>query len=223
VAGRIEPSAHDRSFHRFGRAFSLLAVPFLEIDLPPRHQWPTGPVIWAPNHRSMFDTFLGLIALHRMGFTAGFLVTHRYFENPMVGALLERIGAIRVDASSEGARRLIADGIARLEAGGNLVIMAEGRLVPAEERVEGIGPLEPGVAVLAKRAGVPIQPVAMIGTDELLPASATVPRVRLGRRRLLVRFGPPITPDGRSRQMLDTLTAELSALVTSAEHLFGTH
>lgn len=198
-----------------------MAVPFLDIDLPPVDQRPDDtPIIWAPNHRSMFDTFLGLIGLYRMGYTAGFFVTERYFESRVLAALLDRIGAIRVDGSSEGARELIAQGIDRLQAGDNLVIMAEGRLVPPHERSGGIGTLEPGVTVLAKRAGVPIQPVAMIGTDELLPTGSTVPRVGLRRRRLVVRFGPPIPAEGRSRQMLDTLTEQLTELVTSTEALF---
>jgi 1-acyl-sn-glycerol-3-phosphate acyltransferase len=214
---------HHRSFRRFGRTFSWLATPFLDIDLPPPEQRPIDtPVIWAPNHRSMFDTFLGLIGLHRMDYTAGFLVTERYFESRVTGALLERIGAMRVDPSVDGGRRIITDGVARLDAGDNLVIMAEGRLVPSHERTNGIGPLEPGVTVLAKRAGVPIQPVAMVGTDELLPVGSTFPRVGMRRRRLVVRFGQPIPPEGRSRQLLDALTEQLSELVVSTEALFDT-
>ncbi|MEM9651757.1 MAG: lysophospholipid acyltransferase family protein [Actinomycetota bacterium] len=211
----------SRSFRRFGRVFSALAVLFVRIELPPVGQRPgpdQTPVIWAPNHRSMFDTMLGLIGLYRMGYVAGFFVTERYFQGTLTRWLLTRIGAIPVAGDGAGARRTIAEGVARLEAGLNLVIMAEGRLVDPDERTRGIGPLEPGVTILAKRAGRPIMPAALIGTDEMLPPGNRFPRIRLGRRRvLLVRFGDPIAPDGRSRQVLDDLTEALAALVESAD------
>lgn len=213
----------DTGFRRFGRIFSAIAVPFVRIDLPPREQWPTEmPVIWAPNHRSMFDTFLGLIGLYRMGFTAAFFVTERYFRGPITRRLLEAIGAVPVDPAGDGPLQIVATGAELLDGGQNLVIMAEGRLVEPGERTDGIGPLEPGVAVIAKRASAPIQPVAMIGTDVLLPPGHRFPLLRFPRRRLLlVRFGEPVQPTGRSRQIVETLTERLSGLVVETEPVWA--
>lgn len=214
---RRDPAAAANSFRRIGRLCSWLAVPFLRIDGPSDDRATPDPIIWAPNHRSMFDTFLGLIVLYRMGRTAAFFVTERYFASPIIGRLLLRAGAIPVDPDDP--RALLADGARCIDAGISLVIMAEGRLVAPDERVGGIGPLQPGVAVLAKRLGVAIQPVAMIGSDDVWPIGRRTPRVPLLRRqRLLVRFGEPIAATGRSRDLLASVQAALARLVTSAEH-----
>lgn len=195
-------------------------MPFLKIDTPSTNERvTTSPIIWAPNHRSMFDTFLGLIALHRLDRTAAFFVTERYFKHPLVGRLLRRAGAIPVDP--EHPRQLFSEGARRIDAGINLVIMAEGRLVPSAERQGGIGELQPGVAVLAKRLGVPIQPVALIGADDVwVPGERRPTFSILRRQRLTVRFGEPIASTGRSRDLLARLQTSLSSLVqhTEAEH-----
>lgn len=192
-------------------------MPFLRIDTPSTtDRIAPSPVIWAPNHRSMFDTFLGLIALHRLDRTAAFFVTDRYFERPLIGRLLRRAGAIPVDP--ERPRELFTEGARCIDAGINLVIMAEGRLVPETERTGGIGELRPGVAVLAKRLGVPIQPVALIGADAVWAPGEHRPAFSILRRqRLTVRFGEPIPSTGRSRELLARLQTSLSSLVQHSE------
>jgi 1-acyl-sn-glycerol-3-phosphate acyltransferase len=197
---------------------SLAVIPFVKIDLPPAEQRPTeSPVLWAPNHRSMFDAVVGLVGLHRLGYTASFLVNARYFESPLVGRLLAMIGAIPVGRGGEG-RKALTVAADRLRDGVDVVIMAEGRLVRPESRCGGIGELMPGATMLAKRAGVPIVPTALIGTDAVWPIGGRTPRISLGRRhRIVVRLGTPIAVDGRSREALPQLTANLSSLVTQAE------
>lgn len=207
-----------RGFRLVGAILSALVSPFVRFDLPPSAALPTAhPVLWAPNHRSMFDTAVGLIGLYRLGFVASFFVTASYFETPVVGRLLTMIGAIPVEAE-KGALRAISLGVERLRAGNDLVIMAEGKLVAPEDRQNGIGPLEPGVTVLARRASVPVVPTALIGADDILPVGARFPRLRVGRRRtMLVRFGQPIPVDGSAREALDELAQRLSELVLEAE------
>ena len=206
------------AFRALGAALSVLVTPFVRFDLPPEEQHPAGrPVLWAPNHRSMFDIAVGLIGLYRMGDQASFFVNARYFEVPVGGRMLRAIGALPVDLDGSGVKA-IAAGVESLAEGRDLVIMAEGRLIPPDERDGGIGSLASGVGVLAKRARVPVVPVAMIGTDLVLPIGSRLPRIRLGRRRLvLVRYGEPIRIEGRAREGIEAVQQSLSALVLEAE------
>lgn len=210
-----------RGFSRIGRLFSILVRPFIRFDLPSTDDDEmNSPVIWAPNHRSMFDTVVGLVGLYRMGRTASFFVAAGYFDSKLIGRLLGAIGAIPVTADSS-ALKTLNTGVEHLRAGNDLVIMAEGRLVGERDRRNGIGELESGIIVLARRASVPIVPTALIGADEILPIGSRIPRIRFGRRRLVVvRFGSPLVIEGKTREAKADLTADLGNLVvaTEAEH-----
>jgi len=67
-----------------------------------------------------------------------------------------------------------------LERGGVVLMFPEGRY----SRGRAIRPLKVGIGYFALQAGVPICPVAVSGTDRLLPF-----------RRIDVSIGPPILPD----------------------------
>ena len=75
-----------------------------------------------------------------------------------------------------------------------------------------IQPLQPGAAYLALRSGVPIIPVGMAGTEEIMRERRD-PIPRFARVALVV--GSPITPPPRRegivpRENVDALTAKLA-------------
>ena len=92
-------------------------------------------------------------------------------------------------------------------AGGVLGVFAEGRI---GRRESDLLPFEDGAAYFASRFGVPVVPCAIVGTGELWL-----------RKRLLLRFGPPIPPvaPGRAASAeLDRRAAEaVRALLPTAE------
>ena len=57
-------------------------------------------------------------------------------------------------------------------------------------------PAEPGAALLALRTGATILPLAIVGTDAVLPRGAH----RLSRAAVAVRVGLPIHPNGAPRE-----------------------
>jgi len=61
--------------------------------------------------------------------------------------------------------------------------------------VRDLRPPEPGAALLALRTGATILPVAIVGTDAVLPRGAH----RLSRAAIAVRVGVPIHPNGTAR------------------------
>jgi 1-acyl-sn-glycerol-3-phosphate acyltransferase len=86
-----------------------------------------------------------------------------------------------------------------------------------------LGPLFDGAAYLAVKLGIPIVPVGIGGSEEILPKGAKVPRLH----RVAVVVGDPIDPpppNGRSRRsaamaMTEQLGAELQRAFDEARRL----
>lgn len=146
-----------------------------------------GPAILAGNHLSFLDHFfLPLVVSRRVTF----LAKSDYFTEAGIKGWFKRVffsgaGQIPIDRSggkaSEGALR---SGVRVLRQGRLLGIYPEGTRSPDGRLYRG----KIGVARMALEAGVPVIPVAMIGTFEAQPPGKLLPRVR----RVGMRVGPPL-------------------------------
>jgi 1-acyl-sn-glycerol-3-phosphate acyltransferase len=172
------------TFYRFVRA--LVLSPFKLIfrvkvvgrDHVPRH----GAYIVAPTHRSLFDVpFAAFITRRRIRMMA----KRELFSTRFGRWLFTKLGAIEVEREAIDRTALRASQGA-LEAGEPLAIFPEGtrRTGPV---VEG---LYDGVAYLAMKVGVPILPVGIGGTEQILPSGKVVPRLH----KVAVVVGEPIVP-----------------------------
>ena len=141
-----------------------------------------GPFILAANHHNYLDGVVLGVAVPR---PISFLVMPRVFHaSPLHPPFHRRIGSIRVslERPDPGAikrtLRVLGDGgIVGIFPEGPF--SCEGRLVPGQ----------PGVAMMALRAGVPVVPAAISGTYEALAGRRFyIPR----GRPLAVRFGHPL-------------------------------
>lgn len=138
-----------------------------------------GGLIVAANHPSMVDAMLIVARLPRSVCVMKAALLH----NPCLGAGAKLAGYIANDAPFP----MVRSAVACLQAGGQLVLFPEGtRSVGGR-----LHPLLPGIAMIAQRAGVPIQTV-IIETDSpflakgwpiwKLPPLPMRYRLRLGRR-----------------------------------------
>jgi 1-acyl-sn-glycerol-3-phosphate acyltransferase len=152
---------------------------------------PTGAYIVAPTHRSGFDVpFASYITDRRIRFLAKEeLFAPRFFDR-----LFTSLGAIRVErgAADRGALRALE---LALRDGEPVALFPEGTRGSGPE----LSPLFDGAAYLAVKLGVPIVPVGIGGSEEILRKGAKVPRLH----RVAVVVGDPIAPpesNGRSRR-----------------------
>lgn len=172
----------------------------------------SGGYILAPGgHRSILDTPLASLAGWRV---LRYMGAETYFKIPGFGQFLRAMGGFPVERSMTDRQAMrLAEEVLRI--GEPLAVFPEGT------RQQGpiIQPLKQGAAFLACRAGVPIIPVGMGGTERAMPKGVKVPRPR----KVAMIIGEPIHPPAREpgkRVKRSTITAVSDELHERLQELF---
>ena len=158
-----------------------------------------GPLLLAANHIGDFDPFVVAVALHQIGVTPRIMATGGILSTPVVGPLLERTGAIRVERGTDLARHAVRVTEVALVSGGHVVAYPEGRVGLTADGWPERG--RTGMARLALGLGVPVIPVSQWGAHEVLQYGndwgklRTLARAAVRRPALRVHVGPPVQLD----------------------------
>ncbi|WP_371778423.1 lysophospholipid acyltransferase family protein [Streptosporangium subroseum] len=166
----------------------------------------SGPAILASNHLSIVDsTFLPLVLSRQVRFVA----KSEYFTgNPATAMWMRATGQISIDRQSPTAAQDMLDTAAQVLRDGELFgIYPEGTRSPDGRLYRG----KVGVSWLALATGAPVIPVAMSGTDKVLPIGASMP----GFGRVKVQIGKPMTFTGSEKSARDrrSVTDEIMAAI----------
>lgn len=152
-----------------------------------KHIPDSGPVILASNHLAVVDSFY-LVLVTRRRIT--FLAKSEYFTDKGLKGKFKRWfftanGQVPIDRTDASAAEAALATAERLLSEGKLLGMyPEGTRSPDGRLYKG----KSGMARLALQTGVPVIPVAMIGTDAINPPGST--RLRPGR--VTVKIGKPM-------------------------------
>jgi 1-acyl-sn-glycerol-3-phosphate acyltransferase len=200
-----------------GRAWPRESVPFrcaqaicrvftsVYFDLKVRgieHVPRTGGVLLVANHQSFLDPILLGVRLPR---SLSYMARSELFEvNPVFTWLIRALGAfpVRQTGSAAGA---IKEAVERLQEGRALTIYPEGSRTETGE----IGPMEKGVALVIRKAKVPVIPVAIDGSFEAWRKGTTL--FRPHPIRLL--YGPAMDlADKRPDEIVATIDRTIRGL-----------
>jgi 1-acyl-sn-glycerol-3-phosphate acyltransferase len=146
-----------------------------------------GAAIIASNHLSFSDSIFMPLMVRR---PVVFLAKAEYFtgkglKGRLTAAFFRLTNQLPMDRSGGAASAASLNaGMEVLNAGGLLGIYPEGTRSPDGRLYRG----KVGVARLALQAGVPVIPVAMIGTDKVQPIGKRLPNIR----RIGMIFGEPL-------------------------------
>ena len=174
-----------------------------------------GIFILAPTHRSILDTPIASGVTRRR---LRFMGADKYWKNNAFGRLLTALGGFPVSRGTAD-REALKRSIAVLQGGEPLVLFPEG------ERKVGpiVQPLFDGATYIAVKAGVPIIPVGIGGSERAMPKGAKFIRPR----KLHVVVGKPIQASSNAtspkdqrdaaRQLTVDLHAELQRLFDIAQ------
>ena len=178
------------------RASRLIAGPALRALARPQvtgmENIPTaGPGILASNHLSIVDSiFLPLMLDRPLTFAA----KSEYFSGGMrpsqlfAAAYMRATKQLSVDRdSARSAQDTLQAALGLLQAGELFGVYPEGTRSPDGRLYRG----RTGVGWLALTSGMPVIPVAMIGTDRVLAPGHTIP----GLHKVVIRVGEPMTVD----------------------------
>jgi 1-acyl-sn-glycerol-3-phosphate acyltransferase len=176
-----------------------------------------GGALLASNHLSMCDSlFLPVMTRRRVSFLAKKeYFTERGVKGRLKAAFVRGTGLIPIDRDDADAAQAALDtGAAAVSHGVLLGVYPEGTRSPDGRLYRG----KTGVARMAMDTGVPVVPVAMVGTDRVLPVGAVVPH----SGRVEIRIGPALTPPPpsedaevarrRARRFTDRLMAAIADL-----------
>jgi 1-acyl-sn-glycerol-3-phosphate acyltransferase len=168
--------------------FALLSrVDVVGIDKVPQE----GGALLASNHVGRLDAPLVFSLLKRQ--QASCLVAKKYQKNPFVRWLINATSPIWIDRQQADFRAL-REAINFIRDGGALGISPEG----TRSRSGALGEVKTGVAYLADKAGAPIVPIGITGTENALSQL-----LRFRRPQITVRFGEPFYLSPVRRQARD--------------------
>jgi 1-acyl-sn-glycerol-3-phosphate acyltransferase len=183
----------------------LLVIAFSPVTLEhgERLNGLTNPV-YACNHLSYYDT-PALFA--KLPFQFRILAKAPLWKIPFIGWYLQRSGQVPIDQSSTRAGvASLARGVKTIQSGLPMLIFPEGGRAFNGQ----LQPMLAGAAYIAIKAQVPLVPLTLIGTYELLPIHVYA----LQPRPLKLIVGEPISTEGLTGKDAEALTDRLMQVIS---------
>jgi long-chain acyl-CoA synthetase len=172
-----------------------------------------GPYLIAPRHLSFVDPLALLPAFSRQQLESLYWAgLEAYLFSNRVSRAFSRTARILPIDPGSAPRRSLALAAACVERGHSLIWFPEGQRSP-DGRLQR---LRPGIGLVLAAQPVPVVPVWIDGTREVMAPGERFPR----RGKVRVIIGDPITPDrlgGEEREIVETLQSALEALGKESE------
>ena len=199
---------NGRGQHRIAQFWAAASMRFAGAPLRilgGEHLRSTGVAVYASNHLSYMDTPAIFAALP---FQFRIVARHNLWAVPFIGWHLNRSGQIPVNVANPRASiASLSGGVKTLRQGMPLFIFPEGGRTST-----GLPqPFLNGPAYMAIRAQVPLVPMALIGTHELLPMHSKT----YFPTPVTLAVGEPIATAGLTARDADRLTAQLHARISA--------
>ncbi len=168
------------------------------------------PYIYASNHQSAFDIptlYVGLPVQFRI------MAKKELFLYPFMGWHMKRSGQIPIEReNARSSLKSLARASETVRGGTSLFVFPEGGRTPDGT----IKPFMSGAFYVAIKAGVPIVPMAIVGSYEVLPMNSYV--IRPHPIRLII--GKPIPTEGMHPREMGALAMQVQQVI---EDLYYTH
>lgn len=185
VIGRFNPDLR----YRIGNAIVYWAFRWelfqagAHIEVKGIENIPEEPVLFVSNHRSYFD----ILVLHTTSTKRpGFVAKSEMEKFPLLNWWMKDICCLFLDRKDlRSGVQMIKDGVKLIQSGHSMVICPEGTRNQKPELL----PFKEGSLKMAEKAGCPVVPVTLIGTENLLEAR---PGFDIRKGNVKVIYGEPI-------------------------------
>jgi 1-acyl-sn-glycerol-3-phosphate acyltransferase len=166
---------------------------------------PPGVCVFASNHASNIDPVALVPNIPRR---VALLAKKEVFSVPILSKALHLARLVPVDrADREAAAESVDIAVEYLKEGLSFLVYPEGTRSPDGHLL----PFKKGTFVMAIRAGVPVVPVSLAGTQRLMRKGDWT----LHPGEVIVRYGPPVDASEYSADQRDVLRQRVQDLVTA--------
>lgn len=202
---RLYDSTGDKVLD-LARAWSRWVTSFAGVDIEVETRGrldPAQPYVFMANHASSLDIWAAFVAIPRR---LRMIAKKQLGLIPLFGWVMRAGRFIFIDrGNGVAARRSIDEAGERIRNGDSVLIFPEG----TRTRDGSLGPFKKGGFHLAVKAGVPIVPVALKGTRELMPRGSYL--LRAGKVTAII--GEPIPTQGLSEEERAALSERVRGIV----------
>jgi len=191
--------------HIWARSLLLITLsPVTVIGAEKLRHHPTA--VYASNHLSYMDT---PVLFAKLPFQFRIFAKSGLWKIPFIGWYLNHSGQVPIDQkSSRTAIAGLLRGVATIKSGLPLVLFPEaGRAEDGQLQT-----MMSGCAFMAIKAGVPLVPLTLVGTYELMP----IHTYHLSPRPLKIIIGDPIPTEGLTTRDADAVTQLLYDAISKA-------
>ena len=171
----------ENNIHKIANLWSkiLLLIFNTKVEIIGKENILRGkPQIFMANHQSDFDI---LIVLAHIPGQFRWLVKKELFHIPIFGAAMKSAGYIEIDRNNkERAMQSLDQAALRIREGKSIMAFPEG----SRGRFGEIKPFKQGTFYLAIKSGVPIVPISIIGSGEIMPKRSL--KIKPGKIKLVI-------------------------------------
>jgi 1-acyl-sn-glycerol-3-phosphate acyltransferase len=180
----------------------IICVAVFGVRVRGQHWVPRGGgLLLVSNHQSHLDPVLAGVSCNRQ---MSSLARDTLFRVPVLRTIIRWLDAIPLDREGVGLAG-VKETLRRLKRGEMVLVFPEGTRTPDGQ----LGRLKPGFCALARRTGVPIQPMAIAGAFDAWPRNRAWP----GPATIHIEFARPLLPDDIAALTDDALVAEVTARI----------
>jgi 1-acyl-sn-glycerol-3-phosphate acyltransferase len=193
--GMVDPRKADPVIQLYSRG--LVRAAGIRITTRGMENLPGGTCVLACNHQSNFDPFVIYAAIHKH---MRFVAKAELYRIPIFGQAMKAVGMVKVDRmGGEADRKTLNWAIQAVRERVSLIFFPEGT-----RSIDGaLKPFKKGAAVMAIEAGVPLVPMVVAGTKEVLRKHTGLIR---GGQRVVLGVGEAIATNGMQVDDRDALT-----------------
>ena len=194
-------------FRRLSRGWGrvILAASGVSLRiLHPERLTRAGRFVIASNHESFYDI---PVLFSSLPMPVRFLAKRNLFRLPFLGWAMAAAGFVPVDRQDQSHGREVLDAALRRLAGNrSLVVFPE----QTRTRTGELSPFKSGAALFAIKSGLPLLPVAIVGTFRVLRRGG----FHITPGPVVVAFGMPMDVHGRSSRDRAAVTDALREQIT---------
>ena len=187
-------------------ARSMLGFAGIRVEVVGKENLVPGPLVVIANHRSLLDI---PILFEALPYDVCFVAKKELFYIPVFGIAMKLMGHVMVDRGDKAqAKESIRKAAAQIKGGTTITVFPEG----TRSNVEAMRPFKKGAFILSIQSGVPILPVTLGGSLQVLEPGEWF--AHPGVVRVIVH--PAIAVTGYTMETKDELVARTSDMIGSA-------